>query len=828
MPADFFKEVKNAATTAASNIPKQLSNASAVTQGINGLGKSAQDFKKQALGGATNFGTNLLNGLVPGVSVDQAFGTIAQGSPTLDFKSGYNSGYKAPVYDKPPFDNVLNKFASYNYIFTLSVLPPEHVNDPDNTYRKGIFGPIILASAGTARTEDMIKTAYGTYDYYIDNVNIEGVMGINRVTGNSNSLGIRFEVIEPYSMGLFFQTLQTAAFQAKYKSYIQIPLLFSIQFKGHLNPNQLSQNITRTSKFMPIRIREIEMNVTGKGCVYQVQANAWNEVAWSDTYNKLRTDVSIRADKGNYTIQNILQTGENSLQSVMNKNFKKQVDSGNAETFDEIVVLFPIDPSTNKNNVAGNEMESQNENFDRPATVNGTNQNTDIYGKLGLSQGTNTTMVQQTGAVNLIGQAGLGLNVFSEGNQPFAKDNFAYDKEKGTYKRGAITIDPNNSMFTFTQGSTVQDVINNVILTSDYGRQALDAAKRTPEGQIVWWRIETHAYIKPGAEDPIKGKKAKILVYRVLPYLINASMFSPVNTKTPGLEKVKKQSLKEYNYIYTGKNTDILDFNITFNAGFYKQFNADGGKNSEAQQGGYGKTSGAAVTQGEQKQNQPEGDPADTQLTPQVIENDKLKSNTGGKGGGPLFDDAATNAARQFHDIATNGVDMIELNLKILGDPFYIGDSGIGNYSAAETEYQNLNADGALNYQKGEVYITVNFRTPIDINTKTGFYNFGDTRPVQQFSGLYRVQNIDSIFTKGKFIQNLKLYRIPGQDNPNASEKKNMIVLAAQGQDELEAGDSDAAIEAATGAAFGGEFTGTPITEQESEAYRASLGDFNG
>ena len=51
-----------------------------------------------------------------------------------------------------------------------------------------------------------------------------------------------------------------------------------------------------------------------------------------------------------------------------------------------------------------------------------------------------------------------------------------------------------------------QDIINQVILTSDYGRQALEEANQTPDGKVVWWRIETHLH-NISNEDPKTGTK---------------------------------------------------------------------------------------------------------------------------------------------------------------------------------------------------------------------------------------------------------------------------------------------------------------------------------
>ena len=131
--------------------------------------------------------------------------------------------------------------------------------------------------------------------------------------------------------------------------------------------------------------------------------------------------------------------------------------------------------------------------------------------------------------------------------------------------------------------------------------------------------------------------------------------------------------------------------------------------------------------------------------------------------GGGGNDTPHTMAARSFMDVAVNGVDMLSLEMTILGDPYYIGDSGLGNYTAKQTNLENMTADHSMNYQNGEVYIGVNFRTPLDIDVARGAYDFGPTQLVAEFSGLYKVLKVSSDFSRGRFTQNLTLLRMPGQ-----------------------------------------------------------------
>jgi len=110
--------------------------------------------------------------------------------------------------------------------------------------------------------------------------------------------------------------------------------------------------------------------------------------------------------------------------------------------------------------------------------------------------------------------------------------------------------------------------------------------------------------------------------------------------------------------------------------------------------------------------------------------------------------------------------------MEIMGDPYYIAHSGTGNYTSSASQYVNLNADGTMNYENGEVDIVVNFRTPIDINQTTGMYNFGansQSAPLTRFSGLYCITKVENRMSEGKFTQIISALRRSDQENPGSA-----------------------------------------------------------
>jgi len=162
--------------------------------------------------------------------------------------------------------NMLHQFASFNNVFTLSVLTVDEVNMPDETYRVGEPLLQILRSGGGA--ENKITTAYEDaigkkLEYFIDDVSIEGLMVPNSKTRTTNATFIEFNVTEPYSMGLFLQTLQIAATTAGYTNYLQAPFLLTVEFIGYDDDGDILvvEDGRNLKRMFPLKFTNVEFNI---------------------------------------------------------------------------------------------------------------------------------------------------------------------------------------------------------------------------------------------------------------------------------------------------------------------------------------------------------------------------------------------------------------------------------------------------------------------------------------------------------------------------------------------------------------------------------------
>lgn len=675
----------------------------------------------------------------------------------------------APLGIPLPIKNPLHAYSTYNYVISLGVLKKNEVSDPDGTYMQG--NPIeIVCKSGNADPLHLVKTNYGTFNYYIDNLTTEGTMGLKQSTTNVTL--ITFDIVEPYSMGMFMQSLQIAAGNAGWANFQNACYLLTVEFRGNTDSGT-SSTVANSTFRIPIKITTVTSKITESGTVYTVSAFNWGSQALANKFSTLKSFTSISGK----TVQEMLQTGEKSLQAVVNARLAEVKTLAGVPKPDQILILFPteIASATNQSVISGNK-EIKSSATTSTTQQPGSTQNK-LFIKLGVvEQGPSKTLVQNPELCNEIGKSSLGFGDTRAADSPFGKDNKVYNVELGTIIRANNTADTSTSDFRFAQKQDIVTVIENVILQSDYCTKQLNN-KLPPDGYRTWFRIETQTYVLDTPENLTKtGEYPRLYVYRVVPYRVHASRFMSVNVQAPGLDLLNKNVVKEYNYVYTGKNTDILNFEMDLYTGFQQMLASD---NFQQSQDVVRSSSTANSIDKNSKQQFKLNDgqapnPSSNQAANSVVYS-ALDTSSDRKGGGGA-ETIATRTARMFHDILLYGYDHQILNMEIIGDPYFINQSGQGNYTSKVTQCPFLNEDGTIAWQTTEPVIRVNFRTPIDLNQTTGLYDFGpntSTAPVNMFSGLYVVNTISSKFKDGKFTQTLQGFRLPNQDLTKPSTVAN-------------------------------------------------------
>lgn len=702
--------------------------------------------------------------------------------------------------------NILKDFASYNTIFSLSCLTPDEINVPNETYRLTEPQNVILRSGGGAKNK--VTTAYedalnGQVEYFIDDITIEGIVTPSKSTRTTNATFLNFTVTEPYSMGLFLQTCMIAAQQAGFTNYLQAPFMLTVEFIGYDDNGDILtvDNASKLRRNFPIRFTSVEFDVKQSGCTYYVEGIPWNEQAFIDQTESSGYDLSLSGA----TVGEVLQSGGQSLTTILNGRGAELQQQGKVSSADEFVITFPEEISSFKSAVATNKtvnsatVTPQNNSsgggfMDIVSTGlkffgivgalksgNANNLFSILSGGLGsiapdgierfLSGVTGLIMTKnpineklsstvQNGSLNIFGGSKIINSVNDPGNKPQGVSSLNYDKQFNVYNRTATVVSDDNRNFSFPQGTKITKVIEEILLSSQWG-QNLNKQQPDENGMVTWFKIQPNVFIKNDVgQEQQAGAHSKVYNYKVQEYKVHSSHFQQPTNAGIGYKNLENKVAKEYNYIYTGENTEIINFDIKIDTAFFTAISKDRGQEATDKK-----------LNGQNKMtvdnNQPQTNAKTTggiSLTGMAQQIDILGTSTGGIGGAGI-DNNKIRTARLFQDVIVNSdVDLVMLNLEIHGDPYFIADSGMGNYTS-ESAGNNTTTDGTMDYERNEIDVIVNFKTPIDYNDKTGGMFFPeDVVSVDAFSGLYRVVFVENRFINGEFTQTLQLLRRRNQE----------------------------------------------------------------
>jgi len=677
--------------------------------------------------------------------------------------------------------NPLENFASMSPMWTLSAVTIEQFNNPASYRNSPKDLQYVVFASGGRYDSQRVQTAYGAPEYYVNNFSMQTAIAPTSKTGNTNAFKFTFDIIEPHSMGLLLQSMQVAAKNAGHPNYNAAPFVLRLDFMGSSDDGKILSTIK--PKFWVLKFIKVTFTVTEQGSVYKCEAVPMSSAGFDDAVNVAYTDVKLSlSDNGDKpgTVIDLLCSGENSLMAYLNGLEEQAVKAEKISIPDTYIIEFP----------------SKSDEFINSANVPGVTKKATADPKAPVEAkltGKNVSVVLEFGE-NDIGLSDFGLGQTTGGNYPFSRVGDSVDKATGVVKRDNLTINPKTRTFQFTQQQKLTTIINQIILSSTYAKKALDPANLVNDF-IKWWRLDTQIQIK--GVDPKTGDYAYKYIYRVVPYLIHRSIFSPATAGPIDYSELSKQVVKQYNYIYTGKNVDVLKFDIQIDNLFYTGINSSAEANS------------AKVANQDQKG--PVEAPGKETPTKSTVAGPKALEVVNGRRrvkkdpglltkptGGQRDQNTEQKVAEAFHKsfVSAGSGDMVKVNLEIVGDPYWMVDSGISNYFARPSlKSRFLTEDGTLNYEGGDVFIYLTFRTPADIDEVTGLYQWPTKGKESPFSGIFRVTQCENVFADGLFKQKLSCVRQPGQSqdfkdsNPNqianvANDKSKQLAVENTGQEE--------------------------------------------
>lgn len=699
----------------------------------------------------------------------------------------FTPSYKGDDTSASKIPNPLRNHNGMSYEVTLGVLSAAEYNNPASYRDAGGFKNYIIKSGGGVldkRYQVFDETGGGSSDhaeYYIDDIELDAVISPNKNTRVTAGTALSFTVTEPYSMGNFIQAIIGSANAAGYSAYNEAPFCLKIDFHGWNLDGTTDANFYDQPCFIPIKFINMEFNITGQGSTYAVKAVPMSESGLSDNINNIGAQIRT---SGTFCHE-VLETNDNSLTGAINRQIEDLEETGAIAPFDRYVICFPktrgtlrdvlktgtIDEAAFTTSTEEQEAERIGAGVTNPQLKEAYNPTVVTVSQPNKTYSVLKSFAENTALMNAIGLSPLNEDTNAAGNAQEMNPTAATNPDTGLIETQNVAAQPTDKArdFQYSQGEQITSIIEKTILQTSYAAEK--ATEGATNGMNKWFRIDTQVFID---ESPLTeaqlGRKPKVYVYSVIPYEIDEAVTAAGNKRPKNTKGLRELAQKEYNYIYSGKNEDVLNFDINFNNAFLMTANSDLGMNSGGSRDpNLGSTNSSS---NEKDQGAVVSVPGDLQTADDAANGMQFQNGVNNPVGN-ASPDIRKQIAEMFHDRITNmTIDMVTAEMEIMGDPYFIPQQ-TGNYVAENGKSPAITQDGTMNYLDQSVFCIVNFRTPFDYQVTGATMEFPQIVP--GFSGLFQIWAVTNRFSKGQFTQTLKMIRRKGQDDKETTGSSNLI-----------------------------------------------------
>lgn len=230
--------------------------------------------------------------------------------------------------------------------------------------------------------------------------------------------------------------------------------------------------------------------------------------------------------------------------------------------------------------------------------------------------------------------------------------------------------------------------------------------------------------------------------------------------------------VKEYNWIFTGKNEDIVDLRLDYKFTYFQVF-------SKSQ------TAKSALNVAANVEEKP------TARNPLPISENALVPGVVSGAGSSDPKGFRPESVAEYFDMALNNpkkADLVRLDLDIIGDPDWITQDrsvrpkGL-DINATNTGYVDNDFKMGVAVDVDAVYAKLNFRTPRDYNDNTGLMNL--TVEQSLISGVYKVYRVTNRFEGGRFMQTLQMARAESQPENKPNSQAAMAAVRMQDKESV-------------------------------------------
>ena len=687
--------------------------------------------------------------------------------------------------DKPNLKkNVLHGFDTFNTIFTISGLNEKEMSS--HAFLKTPVHDIIARTGGIGENAKVTDREFGepdqdentpleiegrksryqkqygdsinilnrAHDLFIENVNMISTVGPNNERSLGNFTKMEFEVHEPFGI-TFIEKVRAATAINGYVDYQDAPLLLTIEFVGNhaggkgdgepvIYNEDTGKTIAPVIKKIPILIARVDFDVNEGGAKYQVVAVPYTDMAFDDRYKYPRTSASTQAD-------DIDEWIVKTQRAFFEQMIKERDEDKTREFVDQYQFLIDDKVRTAAQKYFKSPIESTNLAGDVQDTFPG--DSNELLNSAGTPL-TDTAIISPKSSGSDLNENISVTKYFEDairsslGYQQLA-NNFWTSYLRGTGKVDEAILKDEDATIAYLQSTAFKDVL----MENQY---------------VEWFKIKTTVETPdPSKIDKITKMSPKKIIYQALPFRIHILKFMPPGASLGKIDWSKKVH-KEYNFIYTGDNVDVQNLRINYKTAYYMR-NTRAEDKSRTEKGFF-KTLAAPFLEAFGTERDPEP----------LLPLRQYPSTIKGKNTTQTLSDQ-DNKAQQFYDYLTHPeVDMMRIELDILGDPDYLcQDMYVPIHRDGETkpldDADQIIGKGGFNADSFQPIINIRYRLPDDINENEGtmFSEGIDGQKLFRdenlfFNGLYQVNKIESRFDNGQFLQTLYCSRFNNQQGEGA------------------------------------------------------------
>lgn len=712
--------------------------------------------------------------------------------------------------------NKLHDYTGYTYKITLFLLTVEDYSEL--SIRPSTFIPkyTLISSGGSLPnyfTAQQKTTWHPDFqeDFYIDNLSIGTVVGLNSRSKASNVIDISFNIIEPYGMSLLDRLLSACQTTAKCPNYIDQPYMLQIDFLS--NPAEANtlgaKGHVIDQKRLAIKLTELKIKPGSGGTTYSVRAIPYNHIAFLQSAGSVPINLSVEAD----TVESYFDS-RSELNNIFDKEAAKQEERLESELNklnDPMMTLDDLERAK-----ANYKAQFQYTTKSFPAAYN------TYYRNIAFKE---NRFEQPLYQIAFIVDPIIGKSLIIDPNKTNSDRSPMAGRLENYNNTSASGSDPNFkklSVFNVTSGTSVTGLIDKVITSSEYCRKQVqkikeekekldqqDTTNNTASGRetkdnaaknqllyapVEWYKIIPSVTI--GRYDKAARAYSKFITFSIVPY--RTSNFYHPDFKFTKINS--KQSVRTFEYFYTGNNQDIISLDIDFDATFVVGITAF---SKQLERTNTYSGSDIPVIGAENAETSDTRPPSWLPFRTVATTADAQMS--AGRNSRSEEDYKVASVARSLYSSYPRG-DMLNIKVKIVGDPAFIKQDDM-LFQPLQQEYQqSITKSGAPNsppinpvtgqiiFDVEQVFVQLLVKGSIDIDDTKGLVNktiklSNGQETNGSFSGMYQVLRVQSDFTKGKFEQTLELIRVPDDAVEIVSESgANVVKPAAAGvQDEKQA-----------------------------------------